>query len=75
LLYCRTAIPTLQEAENERMHLLTFMYIRQPGPFFRFMVLLAQVRWECAPGQGLTGHPGWRSGCFAFLCLCTLLDA
>ena len=42
-----------QEAENERMHLLTFMYIRQPGLLFRFMVLLAQVGgvqegWRCA---------------------------
>ncbi|GAA5867558.1 hypothetical protein JCM3774_003877 [Rhodotorula dairenensis] len=32
----------LEEAENERMHLLTFMKIRQPGYFFRFMVLVAQ---------------------------------
>lgn len=32
----------LEEAENERMHLLTFMQIRQPGPIFKAMVLLAQ---------------------------------
>ncbi|POY74456.1 hypothetical protein BMF94_2454 [Rhodotorula taiwanensis] len=32
----------LEEAENERMHLLTFMKIRQPGRFFRLMVLAAQ---------------------------------
>ncbi|GAA5977171.1 hypothetical protein JCM10908_004883 [Rhodotorula pacifica] len=32
----------LEEAENERMHLLTFMKIRQPGPFFRLIVLVAQ---------------------------------
>jgi hypothetical protein len=33
----------LEEAENERMHLLTFLQLRQPGPLFRAMVLLAQV--------------------------------
>lgn len=33
----------LEEAENERMHLLTFLQMRQPGPFFRGMVLLGQV--------------------------------
>ncbi len=32
----------LEEAENERMHLLTFLQIRQPGPIFRAMVLLGQ---------------------------------
>jgi len=32
----------LEEAENERMHLLTFMQLRQPGPIFRGMVLAAQ---------------------------------
>ncbi|BGP18162.1 hypothetical protein JCM10213_009005 [Rhodosporidiobolus nylandii] len=32
----------LQEAENERMHLLTFMKIRQPTAFFRLLVLGAQ---------------------------------
>jgi hypothetical protein len=34
----------LEEAENERMHLLTFMQMRQPGPIFRGFVLLTQVR-------------------------------
>lgn len=33
----------LEEAENERMHLLTFLSLRQPGPLFRGAVLLAQV--------------------------------
>ena len=33
----------LEEAENERMHLLTFLQLRQPGMFFRGMVLLAQA--------------------------------
>ncbi|KAI8463583.1 MAG: mitochondrial alternative oxidase [Monoraphidium minutum] len=32
----------LQEAENERMHLLTFMTLRNPGILFRSMVILAQ---------------------------------
>ena len=32
----------LAEAENERMHLLTFLELKQPGPFMRLMVLLAQ---------------------------------
>jgi Alternative oxidase len=34
----------LEEAENERMHLLTFMQLREPGLMFRLMVLLGQVR-------------------------------
>ncbi|GAA5883495.1 hypothetical protein JCM1840_003195, partial [Sporobolomyces johnsonii] len=32
----------LAEAENERMHLLTFMQIREPSMFFRLLVLGAQ---------------------------------
>lgn len=32
----------LEEAENERMHLLTFMHIRQPGIVFRGAILLTQ---------------------------------
>jgi threonyl-tRNA synthetase len=32
----------LAEAENERMHLLTFMNMRKPGPLFRGMVILTQ---------------------------------
>lgn len=32
----------LEEAENERMHLLTFLQFIQPGPFMRFSVLAAQ---------------------------------
>ncbi|PNW78476.1 hypothetical protein CHLRE_09g395950v5 [Chlamydomonas reinhardtii] len=32
----------LEEAENERMHLITFLQLRQPGPAFRAMVILAQ---------------------------------
>ena len=32
----------LEEAENERMHLLTFMHIARPSPFERLVVLLAQ---------------------------------
>lgn len=33
----------LAEAENERMHLLTFMELKRPSALFRAMVLLAQV--------------------------------
>ncbi|EGD72857.1 alternative oxidase [Salpingoeca rosetta] len=37
----------LEEAENERMHLLTFMQLREPGLLFRGMVLAAQgVFWN-----------------------------
>jgi hypothetical protein len=32
----------LGEAENERMHLLTFLQVRQPGPFMRSMVFVTQ---------------------------------
>jgi hypothetical protein len=32
----------LEEAENERMHLMTFMKIRQPGKAFRFLVMATQ---------------------------------
>jgi len=32
----------LEEAENERMHLLTFMGMRQPGRLFRSAVIVAQ---------------------------------
>lgn len=32
----------LEEAENERMHLLTFLRLRDPGPMFRLVVLGAQ---------------------------------
>lgn len=33
----------LEEAENERMHLLTFLQLREPGPLMRLMVLFGQV--------------------------------
>ncbi len=33
----------LEEAENERMHLLTFLQISQPGLLTRMGVLLTQV--------------------------------
>ncbi|KAI0670749.1 alternative oxidase [Trametes maxima] len=32
----------LEEAENERMHLMTFMSLKNPSPFFRAMVIAAQ---------------------------------
>jgi hypothetical protein len=42
----------LEEAENERMHLLTFMQLRQPGILFRAAVLGGQ-------GEGCTGGQSW----------------
>ena len=33
----------LEEAENERMHLMTFLQLRHPGPFFRAAVISTQV--------------------------------
>ena len=33
----------LEEAENERMHLLTFLKLRKPGFMFRFSVVATQV--------------------------------
>ena len=32
----------LEEAENERMHLMTFLQLRKPGPIFRFGVIATQ---------------------------------
>ena len=32
----------LEEAENERMHLMTFMTIKKPGPMTRLMIVGAQ---------------------------------
>jgi len=32
----------LEEAENERMHLLTFLRLKEPGPVFRFCVIVTQ---------------------------------
>ena len=32
----------LEEAENERMHLMTFLELKKPGPLFRLAVLGAQ---------------------------------
>lgn len=32
----------LEEAENERMHLMTALELKQPGPLFRGIILLAQ---------------------------------
>ena len=33
----------LEEAENERMHLMTFIEIAQPSTFERFLIFLAQI--------------------------------
>lgn len=32
----------LEEAENERMHLMTFLQLKKPGPIFRFGVIVTQ---------------------------------
>ena len=32
----------LDEAENERMHLMTFLQLKKPGPIFRGSVILTQ---------------------------------
>lgn len=32
----------LEEAENERMHLMTFLQLRNPGPIFRAAVIISQ---------------------------------
>ena len=32
----------LEEAENERMHLLTALELRRPGPLFKFAVIGTQ---------------------------------
>ena len=32
----------LEEAENERMHLMTFLQLKNPGPIFRFGVVCTQ---------------------------------
>jgi threonyl-tRNA synthetase len=42
----------LQESENERMHLMTFMELRKPGPLFRFVV---HVRDGCGMESGAAG--------------------
>ena len=47
----------LEEAENERMHLLTFLQLRQPGLLFRGMVLLSQV-WAPPRVLSLLGYQG-----------------
>ena len=49
----------LEEAENERMHLLTFLQLRQPGLLFRGAVLLAQVG---AVSRGVPGYVAFGSG-------------
>lgn len=37
----------LEEAENERMHLLTFLELRKPGPLFKAIVVCGQGRVSC----------------------------
>jgi demethoxyubiquinone hydroxylase (CLK1/Coq7/Cat5 family) len=47
----------LEEAENERMHLLTFLQIRQPNFFFRFIVLWSQFAFLCGYGALYLASP------------------
>jgi ubiquinol oxidase len=57
----------LEESFNERMHLLTFLKMSQPGPFMRLMVLGAQGVWCKSPRvlNFITSNPA--SGNFLFL--------
>lgn len=55
----------LEEAENERMHLLTFLQLRQPGLLFRGMVLLSQV-WAPPRVLSLLGYT--MTCCMLMLC-------
>jgi threonyl-tRNA synthetase len=41
----------LEEAENERMHLLTFLKLRRPGLIFRLTVVLTQVKQGCTRNE------------------------
>lgn len=41
----------LEDAENERMHLLTALALRKPGPFFRVIVMAGQ-----GTGRGFGVH-------------------
>eukprot|EP00091_Calanus_sinicus_P014820 TRINITY_DN32508_c0_g1_i2.p1 TRINITY_DN32508_c0_g1~~TRINITY_DN32508_c0_g1_i2.p1 ORF type:complete len:236 (-),score=48.42 TRINITY_DN32508_c0_g1_i2:158-865(-) len=38
----------IEEAENERMHLMTFLQLRHPGPLFRGSVILTQLVFTAA---------------------------
>jgi len=48
----------LEDAENERMHLLSFMALRQPGPLFRFGIASAQGVFASAFLLGYIISPG-----------------
>merc|ERR1712170_48771 len=37
----------LEEANNERMHLLTFIKLKEPGATFRASVIGGQMLWHC----------------------------
>lgn len=49
----------LEEAENERMHLLTFMQLRNPGIMFRAAVIAGQgaaaASWRSQQQEGRRG--------------------
>jgi len=46
IVYCINIIT--KEAENERMHLMTFLQLRHPGPVFRAMVIATQLSFTAA---------------------------
>ena len=58
----------LEEAENERMHLMTFMHVSKPKWYERALIFAVQVRRECAGGAAgvvwvfFTGWRGQRLG-------------
>ena len=38
----------IEEAENEKMHLMTFLQLRTPGPIFRATVIATQIIFTAA---------------------------
>ena len=47
----------LEEAENERMHLMTFMQLRRPGILFRAAVIISQIFFTLGFCLGYTISP------------------
>ncbi len=50
----------LEEAENERMHLLTFLQLRKPSLVFRLSVVATQVRLHADPLPARAAHADLR---------------
>lgn len=49
----------LEEANNERMHLLTFIRMKDPGPFFRAAVVVSQFGFGTFFLTAYIIHPAW----------------